>query len=86
MDPVLCEDVIRIEHALTKRNMHTHDIKAPLSGKQEAGGYNIFFEYFVKYNSFLFFIRFQLLVMMETAIQVNFYTNNNNPFLLYDRL
>ena len=35
LDPVLCEDVIRLEHALTKRNMHTHDIKAPLSGKQE---------------------------------------------------
>ena len=52
VDPVLCEDVIRIEHALTKRNMHTHDIKAPLSGKQEVGDYNISFEKFVKDNSF----------------------------------
>ena len=57
MDPVLCEDVIRIEHALTKRNMHTHDIKAPLSGKQEVGGYNIFFKKIVKDNSFFYLIK-----------------------------
>jgi dolichyl-phosphate-mannose--protein O-mannosyl transferase len=35
VDEVKCGDIIRLEHALTKKNLHTHDIRAPLSGKQE---------------------------------------------------
>lgn len=38
-DMVLCGDKIRLEHALTKKNLHSHDEKAPISGKSEVSAY-----------------------------------------------
>jgi len=35
VEPVLCGDTIRLEHALTKKNLHTHNVRSPLSNKQE---------------------------------------------------
>ena len=35
VDPVKCGDTVRLEHSLTKKNLHTHAVRSPLSGKQE---------------------------------------------------
>jgi len=36
---VKCDDVVRLEHALTKRNLHSHDYKSPVSGRFEVSGF-----------------------------------------------
>ena len=43
-EPVLCDDVIRLEHINTQRNLHSHDFKSFVTDSQEAcafgeGGY-----------------------------------------------
>ena len=37
--PVACNDIIRLEHVDTRKNLHSHLFKAPLSGNQEVSGY-----------------------------------------------
>jgi len=34
-EKVLCGNTIRLEHVLTKKNLHTHDFQSPVSGKSE---------------------------------------------------
>lgn len=38
-EPVKCGDVIRLEHIATKKNLHSHLVSSPLSGKQEISAY-----------------------------------------------
>lgn len=38
-NPIRCGTVIRLEHAITSKNLHSHLFKAPLSGNQEVSGY-----------------------------------------------
>ncbi|XP_029672029.1 stromal cell-derived factor 2 isoform X1 [Formica exsecta] len=37
--PIKCGDVIRLEHTTTKKNLHSHLVSSPLSGKQEVSAY-----------------------------------------------
>ncbi len=37
--PVKCGDIIRLEHSETKKNLHSHLFRAPLSGNQEVSGF-----------------------------------------------
>lgn len=37
--PFKCNDIIRIEHLMTKRNLHSHLVSSLLSGKQEVSAY-----------------------------------------------
>lgn len=37
--PIKCGDVVRLEHADTGRNLHSHLFRAPLSGNQEVSGF-----------------------------------------------
>ncbi|CAL1676023.1 unnamed protein product [Lasius platythorax] len=37
--PIRCGDVIRLEHITTKKNLHSHLVSSPLSGKQEVSAY-----------------------------------------------
>ena len=37
--PIACNDIIRFEHADTKKNLHSHLFRAPLSGNQEVSGF-----------------------------------------------
>lgn len=37
--PVKCDDVIRLTHVNTQRNLHSHEVKSPLSRQQEVSGY-----------------------------------------------
>ncbi|KAK2581353.1 hypothetical protein KPH14_008119 [Odynerus spinipes] len=37
--PIKCGDIIRLEHTGTKKNLHSHLISSPLSGKQEISAY-----------------------------------------------
>ncbi|XP_058793646.1 stromal cell-derived factor 2-like protein 1 [Phymastichus coffea] len=39
--PVQCGDIIRLEHTATKKNLHSHLVSSPLSGKQEVSAYGI---------------------------------------------
>ena len=34
-EKVLCGSVVRLEHALSKKNLHSHDFQSPVSGKSE---------------------------------------------------
>ena len=39
-DYVLCGDVIRLEHNLSRKNLHTHDVDSPLGGgRKEVSAY-----------------------------------------------
>ena len=38
-EPVACGSKIRLEHAATGKNLHSHLFKAPLSGNQEVSGF-----------------------------------------------
>ena len=35
----MCGQIIRLEHLLTGKNLHSHDIPSPLSRKFEVSGY-----------------------------------------------
>ena len=37
--PILCGDVIRLEHMETAKNLHSHVIQSPLSRKNEVSAY-----------------------------------------------
>lgn len=37
--PIKCGEVIRLEHADTGKNLHSHLFRAPLSGNQEVSGF-----------------------------------------------
>ncbi|XP_054014346.1 stromal cell-derived factor 2 [Hylaeus anthracinus] len=37
--PIKCGDIIRLEHTTTKKNLHSHRVSSPLSGKQEISAY-----------------------------------------------
>lgn len=37
--PIACNDIIRLEHVQTKKNLHSHLFRAPLSGNQEVSGF-----------------------------------------------
>ncbi|KAL0108617.1 hypothetical protein PUN28_015230 [Cardiocondyla obscurior] len=37
--PISCGDTIRLEHVATKKNLHSHLVSSPLSGKQEVSAY-----------------------------------------------
>lgn len=37
--PIKCGDIIRLEHIATKKNLHSHRVSSPLSGKQEISAY-----------------------------------------------
>ncbi|XP_014213484.1 stromal cell-derived factor 2 [Copidosoma floridanum] len=37
--PIKCADKIRLEHLSTKKNLHSHHVSSPLSGKQEVSAY-----------------------------------------------
>ena len=37
--PVTCGSSIRLQHAVTRKNLHSHLFKAPLSGNQEVSAY-----------------------------------------------
>ncbi|XP_015600798.1 stromal cell-derived factor 2 [Cephus cinctus] len=37
--PLKCGDIIRLEHVSTKKNLHSHHVRSPLSGKQEVSAY-----------------------------------------------
>ncbi|XP_047363629.1 stromal cell-derived factor 2 [Vespa velutina] len=37
--PIKCGDIIRLEHIATKKNLHSHLVNSPLSGKQEISAY-----------------------------------------------
>ncbi|XP_011505272.1 PREDICTED: stromal cell-derived factor 2 [Ceratosolen solmsi marchali] len=37
--PIKCGDVIRFEHTTTKKNLHSHHVSSPLSGRQEVSAY-----------------------------------------------
>ena len=36
---IKCGDTIRLEHVATKKNLHSHHVSSPLSGKQEVSAY-----------------------------------------------
>ncbi|XP_033331439.2 stromal cell-derived factor 2 [Megalopta genalis] len=38
-EPVKCGDIIRLEHTGTKKNLHSHRVSSPLSGKLEISAY-----------------------------------------------
>lgn len=38
-DPIQCGDLIRLEHLLTKKNLHSHLFSAPLSHGQEVSAF-----------------------------------------------
>ena len=38
-EPVACSSFVRLEHAATARNLHTHTVASPLSGQQEVSCY-----------------------------------------------
>lgn len=38
-EPIKCGDIIRLEHIATKRNLHSHRVSSPLSGRQEVSAY-----------------------------------------------
>ncbi|XP_014474558.1 PREDICTED: stromal cell-derived factor 2 [Dinoponera quadriceps] len=38
-EPVKCNSIIRLEHSATKKNLHSHHVSSPLSGKQEVSAY-----------------------------------------------
>lgn len=38
-EKVLCGDPIRLEHVLTKRNLHSHDFISPVSNKFEVSAF-----------------------------------------------
>ncbi|XP_076228685.1 stromal cell-derived factor 2 [Nomia melanderi] len=38
-EPIKCGDTIRLEHVATKKNLHSHRVLSPLSGKQEISAY-----------------------------------------------
>lgn len=37
--PIKCGDIIRLEHVATKKNLHSHRVSSPLSGKREISAY-----------------------------------------------
>ena len=37
--PIACGDIIRLEHVDTRKNLHSHLFKAPLSGNQEVSAF-----------------------------------------------
>ncbi|XP_011252672.1 stromal cell-derived factor 2 [Camponotus floridanus] len=37
--PIKCGEIIRLEHTSTKKNLHSHLVSSPLSGKQEVSAY-----------------------------------------------
>ena len=37
--PIKCGDIIRLEHVVTKKNLHSHLVSSPLTGKQEVSAY-----------------------------------------------
>ncbi|XP_029175286.1 stromal cell-derived factor 2 [Nylanderia fulva] len=37
--PIRCGEIIRLEHTTTKKNLHSHLVSSPLSGKQEVSAY-----------------------------------------------
>ncbi|XP_018397224.1 PREDICTED: stromal cell-derived factor 2-like isoform X1 [Cyphomyrmex costatus] len=37
--PIRCGDIIRLEHVVTKKNLHSHLVSSPLTGKQEVSAY-----------------------------------------------
>ncbi|KAJ8683913.1 hypothetical protein QAD02_019705 [Eretmocerus hayati] len=37
--PFKCGDIIRLEHTQTQKNLHSHHVSSPLSGKQEVSAY-----------------------------------------------
>ncbi|KAF7991344.1 hypothetical protein HCN44_002906 [Aphidius gifuensis] len=37
--PIKCGDTIRLEHSVTKKNLHSHRVSSPLSGQQEVSAY-----------------------------------------------
>ena len=37
--PITCEQIIRLEHSQTGRNLHSHNIPSPLSRKNEVSGF-----------------------------------------------
>jgi hypothetical protein len=37
--PILCGSIIRLEHSVTSKNLHSHLFRAPLSGNQEVSGF-----------------------------------------------
>ncbi|XP_057331752.1 stromal cell-derived factor 2-like protein 1 [Microplitis mediator] len=37
--PIKCGDTVRFEHVNTKKNLHSHLMRSPLSGKQEVSAY-----------------------------------------------
>ncbi len=37
--PLKCGDIVRLEHADTGKNLHSHLFRAPLSGNQEVSGF-----------------------------------------------
>ncbi|XP_034183478.1 stromal cell-derived factor 2 [Osmia lignaria lignaria] len=38
-EPIKCGDIVRLEHIATKKNLHSHRVSSPLSGKQEISAY-----------------------------------------------
>ncbi|XP_032689369.1 stromal cell-derived factor 2-like isoform X1 [Odontomachus brunneus] len=38
-EPIKCDSIIRLEHSATKKNLHSHLVSSPLSGKQEVSAY-----------------------------------------------
>eukprot|EP00529_Nitzschia_sp_RCC80_P001971 CAMPEP_0113515594 /NCGR_PEP_ID=MMETSP0014_2-20120614/41069_1 /TAXON_ID=2857 /ORGANISM="Nitzschia sp." /LENGTH=238 /DNA_ID=CAMNT_0000412255 /DNA_START=28 /DNA_END=744 /DNA_ORIENTATION=+ /assembly_acc=CAM_ASM_000159 len=38
-EPILCNSIIRLTHLETMRNLHSHNMKSPLSRQQEVSGY-----------------------------------------------
>ncbi|XP_015186176.1 PREDICTED: stromal cell-derived factor 2-like isoform X2 [Polistes dominula] len=40
--PIKCNDIIRLEHVATKKNLHSHLVTSPLSGKQEISAFGDF--------------------------------------------
>ena len=38
-EPVACGSMIRLTHVDTMRNLHSHEVKSPLSSQQEVTGY-----------------------------------------------
>ena len=37
--PIACNEIIRLEHATSGKNLHSHLFKSPLSGSQEVSGF-----------------------------------------------
>lgn len=38
-EPIKCGDVIRLQHIVTKKNLHSHEVSSDVSGKQEVSCY-----------------------------------------------